>query len=107
MPSAETYPSSDWTRWSSGSSADLGDRKSTRLNSSHSQISYAVLCLKKKNRRPVLALGRTLRVRDRDARAWPARHSPQHPAVHAAGQLDDLAPLELLHHHLLDVRPGL
>src|SRR2546430_12124878 len=27
------------------------DRKSTRLNSSHSQISYAVFCLKKKNRR--------------------------------------------------------
>src|SRR2546430_15572250 len=26
-----------------------GDRKSTRLNSSHSQISYAVFCLKKKN----------------------------------------------------------
>src|SRR2546430_6257994 len=30
----------------------LGDRKSTRLNSSHSQISYAVFCLKKNiNRR--------------------------------------------------------
>src|SRR2546430_11683128 len=29
-----------------------GDRKSTRLNSSHSQISYAVFCLKKK--KPVL-----------------------------------------------------
>src|SRR2546430_10749794 len=28
----------------------LGDRKSTRLNSSHSQISYAVFCLKKKTR---------------------------------------------------------
>src|SRR2546430_3382506 len=30
--------------------SDLGplDRKSTRLNSSHSQISYAVFCLKKK-----------------------------------------------------------
>src|SRR2546430_16197994 len=28
--------------------ADLADRKSTRLNSSHSQISYAVFCLKKK-----------------------------------------------------------
>src|SRR2546430_9523669 len=28
-----------------------GDRKSTRLNSSHSQISYAVFCLKKKNHR--------------------------------------------------------
>src|SRR2546430_9648448 len=27
---------------------ELGDRKSTRLNSSHSQISYAVFCLKKK-----------------------------------------------------------
>src|SRR2546430_968135 len=27
---------------------DDGDRKSTRLNSSHSQISYAVFCLKKK-----------------------------------------------------------
>src|SRR5688572_32756426 len=27
------------------------DRKSTRLNSSHSQISYAVFCLKKKTRR--------------------------------------------------------
>src|SRR2546427_7913698 len=28
------------------------DRKSTRLNSSHSQISYAVFCLKKKNKSP-------------------------------------------------------
>src|SRR5438270_5008566 len=28
----------------------LSDRKSTRLNSSHSQISYAVFCLKKKNK---------------------------------------------------------
>src|SRR5205085_11723838 len=27
---------------------EAGDRKSTRLNSSHSQISYAVFCLKKK-----------------------------------------------------------
>src|SRR5256886_12485023 len=29
------------------------DRKSTRLNSSHSQISYAVFCLKKKSQIPV------------------------------------------------------
>src|SRR2546430_8728340 len=28
----------------------LEDRKSTRLNSSHSQISYAVFCLKKKKK---------------------------------------------------------
>src|SRR2546428_10094716 len=32
--------------WSSGK---VLDRKSTRLNSSHDQISYAVFCLKKKN----------------------------------------------------------
>src|SRR2546430_12698198 len=32
-----------------GKGANL-DRKSTRLNSSHSQISYAVFCLKKKHR---------------------------------------------------------
>src|SRR2546430_8408825 len=30
------------------------DRKSTRLNSSHSQISYAVFCLKKKKRNTTL-----------------------------------------------------
>src|SRR3712207_8378119 len=35
LPNAERFP---WT-----------DRKSTRLNSSHANISYAVFCLKKKN----------------------------------------------------------
>src|SRR2546430_8508566 len=30
------------------------DRKSTRLNSSHSQISYAVFCLKKKKRKQII-----------------------------------------------------
>src|SRR6266478_5660416 len=34
-----------WSRWR------RTDRKSTRLNSSHSQISYAVFCLKKKTKR--------------------------------------------------------
>src|SRR2546430_10899637 len=34
-----------------------GDRKSTRLNSSHSQISYAVFCLKKKNSHPLGTAG--------------------------------------------------
>src|SRR3712207_8159459 len=29
----------------------IGDRKSTRLNSSHANISYAVFCLKKKKKR--------------------------------------------------------
>src|SRR2546427_6979799 len=32
-------------------SEPFSDRKSTRLNSSHSQISYAVFCLKKKKNR--------------------------------------------------------
>src|SRR2546430_7523978 len=36
----------------------LSDRKSTRLNSSHSQISYAVFCLKKKNHSLIVNLVR-------------------------------------------------
>src|SRR2546427_5062109 len=42
------------------------DRKSTRLNSSHSQISYAVFCLKKKKKN-YSADSRSLRVDDRHA----------------------------------------
>src|SRR5688572_31459100 len=37
-------------RHSPGPSHPSADRKSTRLNSSHSQISYAVFCLKKKKK---------------------------------------------------------
>src|SRR6266853_5744684 len=37
----------------------LADRKSTRLNSSHSQISYAVCCLKKKKRNSALSVTRS------------------------------------------------
>src|SRR5689334_23547014 len=33
--------------------ADTSDRKSTRLNSSHSSISYAVFCLKKKKKKNI------------------------------------------------------
>src|SRR2546430_5174880 len=36
---------------STRSQASAIDRKSTRLNSSHSQISYAVFCLKKKKKK--------------------------------------------------------
>src|SRR2546427_5438530 len=39
------------------------DRKSTRLNSSHSQISYAVFCLKKKK----------INIDDALVRTWPQR----------------------------------
>src|SRR2546430_8873694 len=36
-----------------------GDRKSTRLNSSHSQISYAVFCLKKKKNKYLQSIHHT------------------------------------------------
>src|SRR2546430_11419110 len=38
------------TRWCTKAVTIGTDRKSTRLNSSHSQISYAVFCLKKKKK---------------------------------------------------------
>src|SRR5438552_14869889 len=42
-----------WSLWSLSVRYGLvGDRKSTRLNSSHQIISYAVFCLKKKNALP-------------------------------------------------------
>src|SRR5450432_4386015 len=45
-----------WTtisnRWPGPDVAAQADRKSTRLNSSHDQTSYAVFCLKKKKRTP-------------------------------------------------------
>src|SRR5438132_5989431 len=40
-----------WSSWNTGIESDQhGDRKSTRLNSSHTVISYAVFCLKKKKK---------------------------------------------------------
>src|SRR2546430_6793013 len=43
-----TRPALHLAREESARAGDERDRKSTRLNSSHSQISYAVFCLKKK-----------------------------------------------------------
>src|SRR5204863_6052632 len=53
---------------------NLGDRKSTRLNSSHVEISYAVFCLKKKTR--------CQRLRQRARPPWTSSrlwHRPRHP----------------------------
>src|SRR3989475_1145971 len=48
------------------------DRKSTRLNSSHSQISYAVFCLKKKKRSPTaLPISPPARDTSADSRDYP------------------------------------
>src|SRR2546429_7015126 len=53
------------------------DRKSTRLNSSHGYISYAVFCLKKKKQTPRHvtrpAVGRSDHTRDRPLAAWATR----------------------------------
>src|SRR5204862_7641128 len=43
------FPGSRGWRTRTGPTNSGGDRKSTRLNSSHVEISYAVFCLKKKN----------------------------------------------------------
>src|SRR5256885_14691592 len=49
-PNAVQFDRFTRPRWSAGRQAGLvTDRKSTRLNSSHLVISYAVFCLKKKN----------------------------------------------------------
>src|SRR2546429_6580487 len=47
---SERFDHSDILQKSLKSTAHRTDRKSTRLNSSHGYISYAVFCLKKKKR---------------------------------------------------------
>src|SRR2546430_10985578 len=60
------------------------DRKSTRLNSSHSQISYAVFCLKKKKHRAVVNVNDILKSHFRAAVQSTAvpltRRPPRSPA---------------------------
>src|SRR3990170_3386967 len=73
------------------SAAEPRDRKSTRLNSSHQIISYAVFCLKKKNQdlRAGLLLGpgrEVRRIGSRRLRPLAAAHGPplslpRHPAL--------------------------
>src|SRR2546426_2944645 len=63
---AEWTFDSTWNTWNTyaGVGPAYTDRKSTRLNSSHLVISYAVFCLKKKNknqRRPLDSTERRLR----------------------------------------------
>src|SRR2546427_4299567 len=54
-----------------GQGARGEDRKSTRLNSSHSQISYAVFCLKKKKNRRQVNI-------DHELRQNPTHHTYDH-----------------------------
>src|SRR5256886_6650995 len=78
-------------------SFSIRDRKSTRLNSSHSQISYAVFCLKKNN-----LFVRAVAVHDAAPDLHPRPNLPlydhDHRAHHHPGQ--QLVRLEQDLHHL-------
>src|SRR5689334_23982168 len=50
-PSRRSWPGSPLPSGPGRCPAERRDRKSTRLNSSHSSISYAVFCLKKKKKK--------------------------------------------------------
>src|SRR2546427_9097273 len=68
----------------------LLDRKSTRLNSSHSQISYAVFCLKEKKNRlqqPQTVLRRTEILRDCVLRSPDTAADREHPDERGAAVL--------------------
>src|SRR2546430_8614985 len=54
-----------WWARRRGAASPTRDRKSTRLNSSHSQISYAVFCLKKKKKTTMHAYERNTTHRDK------------------------------------------
>src|SRR3712207_7436326 len=59
---ATTTPDTEWLApdgrrdAETGFTYSLADRKSTRLNSSHANISYAVFCLKKKSERQPISV---------------------------------------------------
>src|SRR5207249_4276045 len=63
-----------------------GDRKSTRLNSSHVSISYAVFCLKKKNKILVTYSAVTERSLARSAESAPLLYRPRTSAARRPGE---------------------
>src|SRR2546430_6577766 len=71
-----------WTRMAGKDSAKgavarvITDRKSTRLNSSHSQISYAVFCLKKKKKQQITHVAYTVSVNQPNTSATRACPTP-------------------------------
>src|SRR3712207_7007085 len=50
-PAGSASSASAWAGGSRSTAPPAADRKSTRLNSSHANISYAVFCLKKKKKK--------------------------------------------------------
>src|SRR3989454_8572892 len=59
-PLSTSDPRVTTARSTSSSSEPCRDRKSTRLNSSHLVISYAVFCLKKKKKKQIKRRSRTV-----------------------------------------------
>src|SRR2546430_3888640 len=74
--------------------ARAGDRKSTRLNSSHSQISYAVFCLKKtaNSQHPIGVVHPSERAPSVPDKSRMLHQLPDSSLCHR----EDLAPSELL-----------
>src|SRR5256885_3703848 len=57
------------------------DRKSTRLNSSHLVISYAVFCLKKKNKTATIRVGASCSTEASLTDVTSRRTTPPHPSL--------------------------
>src|SRR3989440_1640164 len=69
----------------------LRDRKSTRLNSSHDQISYAVFCLKKKKKIQLTRAGKRLKpIKSRDTK------TQDYPMCTAITRRVDTEPMSLV-----------
>src|SRR6266478_1759558 len=92
----------------SGSVSAARDRKSTRLNSSHSQISYAVFCLKKKkNIARLRAVTHCHQARDNPNNGRGSRRQPteSHSNRYLFFFLNDTAPTEIYTLSLHDALP--
>src|SRR5437868_12513243 len=76
----------------SSPSSPCRDRKSTRLNSSHVSISYAVFCLKKKNTTPTSRPNRVCR-KEQTNRNKPERNETCAPDKHCRVVASTEAPL--------------
>src|SRR2546429_2810225 len=68
-----------------------GDRKSTRLNSSHGYISYAVFCLKKKKKEDLYVISALIKSNAVGCTNAPALHRSPPSAPHLAVAIDTIA----------------
>src|SRR5205085_174919 len=72
------------------------DRKSTRLNSSHSQISYAVFCLKKKKKQQQFILNTQTQLSYPSNSSTP-QPNPSNPTIHPLPSLEKMHDHAFLH----------